>query len=157
MNAKEIVQSKKFKVLVALCGVSLVALLSFASGVVVGLHKARFSYRFGENYERNFATNFGPGMGRTGGMMSFGNNGFRNSHGIVGEILSVSGESLLIKDRNNQESTIRVSGLTVINSGQDTVDITQLKTGDQVAVVGRPGEDGVIDARLIRIFVVNAK
>jgi hypothetical protein len=32
----------------------LVAVASFAVGFSAGLHKARFSYRFGENYERNF-------------------------------------------------------------------------------------------------------
>ena len=66
MDINEIVKSKKFKIAVLVVGVFFVALVSFAGGVAVGFKKARFSYKFGENYERNF---IGPHMRGPMGMM----------------------------------------------------------------------------------------
>ncbi|KKT72071.1 MAG: hypothetical protein UW66_C0015G0012, partial [Candidatus Moranbacteria bacterium GW2011_GWF1_44_4] len=76
MNIQEKIKSKGFQIAVLFVGVIFVALVSFAGGVAVGLKKARFSYKFGENYERNF------------GMMPnrpmFGNDNFPNAHGAIG-------------------------------------------------------------------------
>lgn len=156
MNLKELTQSKYFKVIVVSVGVFAVALVSFASGVAVGIHKARFSYAWGENYERNFvggartmmSSNRGGMMGRFG----FDSRDFRNAHGIAGNVLSVSDSSLIIKDRNNQENAVAVTEKTLIKSGRATVAIGDLKAGDRVVVVGKPGDNGVVNADLIRVF-----
>ena len=64
MSTQEIIKSKKFKIAALVVGVLIVALVSFGGGVAVGFMKARFSYNFGENYERNFVGGpfQGPGM-----------------------------------------------------------------------------------------------
>ena len=68
INMQEMIKSKKFIIASVALGVIIVALVSFATGVFVGFHKARFSYKFGENYERNF---MGPRQNQKGpiGMM----------------------------------------------------------------------------------------
>jgi hypothetical protein len=76
----------------------------------------------------------------------------RNAHGVAGEILSVNDNTLIVKDRDNQESTIRMSEATIVNRGKDTVDMNTLTVGERIVVVGKPQEDGVIAAHLIRIF-----
>src|SRR5512133_1553017 len=133
MNGKEIIQSKQFRVFSAVIGISIVALVSFAGGVAVGLHKAKFSYAWGENYERNFIGNRGNMMGdvrnvrREGeqgwGMMNrFGFDGrdFRNAHGIAGTVLSVSDTNIIINDRDNKESTVAVTEKTLFKrNGED--------------------------------------
>lgn len=163
---KELIQSKTFKIIAGLVGVLLIALLSFAGGVAVGLHKARFSYAFGQNYERNFV---GPRMmngrnGFWGGMMN-GRNGFlggmmgqfegrdfRNGHGISGTIISISGSNLVVKDSNGNENNVVVGNQTIIRSGGSNLQLGELKQNDQVVVVGQPGDNGAIKAALIRVF-----
>lgn len=156
MTMPKIVESKYFKGAAIVCGIVLVALISFAAGVKVGVHKALFSARFGENYERNFM----GGEGRDGRNMppmkkmmdKVTDKGMRNAHGVAGEILSVNDNTLIVKDRDNQESTIRMSEATIVNRGKDTVDMSTLTVGERIVVVGKPQEDGVIAAHLIRIF-----
>ncbi|MCX6766772.1 MAG: hypothetical protein NT170_03275 [Candidatus Moranbacteria bacterium] len=151
-------KSKKFKIAALAVGVVILMLVSFAGGVAVGFHKARFSYKFGENYERNFVG--GPfqepgmmgGRGPQGMMGGFEGNGFRNGHGIAGAIISVADNKIVIKDRDGQENTISVSDQTLIKSGQDTIKIADLKQDEQIVVMGRPGDNGTINADLIRVF-----
>lgn len=157
MSINQITESKYFKGAAITCGVLLVALVSFAAGINVGSHKALFSARFGENYERNFLAGpigegarplppFGEAMDATN------QKGMRNPHGVGGEILSVAENTLVIKNRDNQENTIRVSEATIVNRGKETLTAGDLVVGDKIVVVGKPQDDGVIDAHLIRIF-----
>jgi len=157
MSAQEMLKSKKFKIAALVVGVIIIALVSFAGGVATGLHKARFSYEFGKNYERNFVGGpfQGPGMmdrGPRGMMPDFEGRGFRNGHGIAGAIISVADNKIIIKDRNGQENTISVSDQTLIKRGQDTISINDLKNDEQIVVMGRPGDNGTVNADLIRVF-----
>lgn len=160
MNMKELTQSKYFKVVVASIGVFIVALVSFASGVAVGFHKARFSYAFGENYERNFGG--GPRnmmQGGRGGMMDrFGFPGkingrdFRNAYGTTGTIISISGSTIMVKDKDDKENAVAVTEKTLIKSGRATVTLGELKMEDRVVVIGQPSDNGVVNASLVRVF-----
>jgi len=140
-------------------GVFIIALVSFAGGLAIGFHKARFSYKFGENYERNFVGGPFQGpegmMGRGGprGMTGdFEGRGFRNGHGIAGNIISVADNKIVIKDRNGQENTITVDDKTLIKQGQNTISLNDLKNDEQIVVMGQPGDNGTINADLIRVF-----
>lgn len=161
MNGKEIVQSKYFKVTAIIVGVLIVVLASFVSGVAVGIHKAKFSYAWGENYERNFVGSRAGMMGeksRTGMMERFGlgakfdGRDFRNAHGIAGKVISVSDTGLLINDKDNKENTVAVTDKTIIKKSGETVKLSDIIKDDSVVVVGSPSESGVINADLIRIF-----
>ncbi|MCX6763076.1 MAG: hypothetical protein NT093_04895 [Candidatus Moranbacteria bacterium] len=157
MNIQETMKSKKFKIAALVVGAFILALVSFAGGVAIGFHKARFSYKFGENYERNFVGGpfQGPGMmgrGSRGMMGDFGGRGFRNGHGIAGAVISVADNKIIIKDRDGQENTITVNDKTLIKRGQDTIGINDLKNDEQVVVMGQPGDNGTINADLIRVF-----
>lgn len=145
-------------------GITVVA-ISMAVGVTIGLYKARFSYQWGENYERNFigAPGWDKGMmfGGSGcgdkdgkGYVMHGMRGglFRNSHGLSGSVLSVSENSIVLKDKNNQENVIAISEDTLIKFGGETVAQDDLREGDRVVVLGKPGDDGMVHATLIRIF-----
>lgn len=154
MNGKEIIQTKYFKATVVTVGGLFVVLVSFAGGVAVGLHKAKFSYAWGENYERNFLGGSEEREGKRArsffGKMDM--KGMRNGHGVAGEILSVSGDTLIIKNRENQETSVRVNDGTVMNQGKNALALSDLRGGEQVVVVGKPQDDGVIVAHLIRVF-----
>lgn len=158
MSTNKLIHSKKFKIAVVIVGAVLIVLVSFAAGVAVGLTKARFSYRFGENYERNFAgpRMMGPGPGPMGRFMGgFEGRNFRNAHGLAGTVVSVSGTNLVVKDRNGQENNVAVSDNTVIKSGRDTIKIADLQNNEWVVIMGKPGDSGVINADLIRVFPNN--
>lgn len=160
MSTQEMLKSKKFKIAALVVGAFILALVSFAGGVATGFRKAKFSYKFGENYERNFIG--GPFQGSMGGMMGdrgprgmlpdFEGRGFRNPHGIAGSIISVADNKIVIKDRDGQENTISVSDKTLIKRGRDTIGINDLKNDEQIVVMGRPGDSGTINADLIRVF-----
>ncbi len=155
MSMKQVIESKYFKVGAITGAIFLVILCSFALGVKVGFYKASFSGHFGENYERNFlGGEFRDGrlMPRFGKMMDSDDRGMRNPHGVAGEIISISGDTLVIKNPDNQESSLRIDDATVINRGKQTLALSDLVIGENIVVVGKPGDDGVISARLIRVF-----
>jgi hypothetical protein len=85
-------------------------------------------------------------------MGDFGGRGFRNGHGIAGAIISVADNKIVIKDRNGQENTISVSDQTLIKRGQSTISVNDLKNDEQIVVMGKPGDNGTINADLIRVF-----
>ena len=156
MSTQEMLKSKKFKIAALVVGAFILVLVSFAGGMAIGFRKAKFSYKFGENYERNF-TGHGPsgmmdGRGPQGMMGDFGGRGFRNGHGIAGAIISVADNKIVIKDRDGQENTISVSDQTLIKRGQSTINGNDLKNDEQIVVMGRPGDSGTINADLIRVF-----
>jgi len=112
----------------------------------VGYKKASFSYRWGENYHRNFA---GPRQG------FFGNVSDRNfveSHGTFGQIIKIDGTTLVVRGKNNSEKIIVVKNDTVIRSGGNTVALTDLKVDDSIVTIGEPNNEGQIEAKLIRIM-----
>lgn len=160
---KELIKSKTFIIAAMVLGIIVVALVSFAVGVTVGFGKAKFSYRFGENYERNFIgprpDMMGPGPGPMGmikdKLENLEGRGFRSGHGVAGTIISISDNSVVVKDRDNKENTISVDDKTIINRGRDTIKIGDLKNDDEIVVIGKPGDDGVINADLIRVFSEN--
>lgn len=152
--------SKTVRTSAIVIGILLVALVSFSAGLAVGFHKARFSYAFGENYERNFVGGKFPDRDdrismMRGGMMNspdFEGRGFRNAHGISGEILSITDANIIIKGRDNAENTIAISEQTLIKSGPDSLSVNDLKTGLKVVVIGKPNDTGTINADFIRVF-----
>ncbi|PJA87197.1 MAG: hypothetical protein CO141_00675 [Candidatus Moranbacteria bacterium CG_4_9_14_3_um_filter_42_9] len=153
-------KTKNLKTAAIVVGSLFAILVIFAAGVAVGLKKARFSADFGRNYERNFlGSRFDqdrgmPGRsGPIGGMMrEFSGRDFRNAHGISGTIISITENNLIIKDRDNKENTVAVTDKTVIKKGRDNAQLSDLKQNDQVVIIGKPGDNGVINADLIRVF-----
>lgn len=154
MSANELIKSQKFKIAAIIVGVFLVALVSFALGAGVGFKKARFSYMWGKNYERNFS---GSRMDKNklGLAHEFFGRDFRNAHGISGTILSISDNNVIIKDRDNKENTVTVTNKTIIKNRRDTVKISDLNIDERVVALGTPGDNGTINADLIRVFEAN--
>lgn len=153
MSIKKFTQFKHSGVIALVLGAILIALISFSIGVRVGTHKAKFSFRWGENYEKNFLG--GPMMPPPPGkefFKEFEGKGFRNGHGIAGTIISINGNNLVIKDNDDKENTVTVTDKTVIKKFREDIKLEDLKQDDQVAVIGKPSEEGVINADMIRVF-----
>jgi len=146
MDYNKIFQSKTFKTAFWGIGGLVVLLLVFGAGMAIGFKKANFSFRWGENYHRNFG-------GPRGGMFNdFMGRDFMNAHGNAGSIIKVDGNTLIIKGQDNVEQTIVVSDQTMIRRQQDNLKVFDLKVDDRVTVIGSPNKEGQIEAKLIRVF-----
>lgn len=127
--------------------IGLIALLVvFKIGMFVGYEKANFSYRFGQNYERNFIE---P---RRGLFEDFDDRHFMEAHGVMGEILKIDGSILVVNDRDNIEKRVLTGNDTVIMHFRNKIGISDLKAGELVAIIGTPDNSGSIEARLIRVL-----
>lgn len=136
------------KVIIGL-GIFAVVVCVFGAGVFVGGAKARFSYKWADNYHRNFA---GPRQGFMGNVQNSipmpGN--FIGSHGTFGKIISVSGSSFVIQGK--AEKIVLIGKDTVIENGMEKVSQDKLAVGQSVVVIGSPDNQGQIQAELVRIF-----
>lgn len=129
-----------------------VLMLVFGAGVKVGTIKARYSYKWAENYHKNFA---GPRGGFVGDWRRFPAGDFISGHGAFGEIIEIKDNSFVIKGRENVEKVIVTDEETAITKGRETIK-DGLKVGDRVVIIGSPNEAGQIEAKLIRVFDENS-
>ncbi len=146
MDAKEIFKSKKFKI--AILGIAglIVALLIFQAGIFVGYRKAAFSYNWEQNYPRIFGAP--PG----GFFNDSRDRGYINGHGTVGQIIKIDNNTIIVKGNDNAEKTIIVSDSTTIQSGRQTIKISDLKVDDIIVTIGSPDNSGQIQAKFIRVM-----
>ncbi|KKS95465.1 hypothetical protein A3B05_02970 [Candidatus Giovannonibacteria bacterium RIFCSPLOWO2_01_FULL_43_160] len=150
MDIGNFLKQKNSKIIAISIGALILFLLVFKAGVFVGYKKASFSYKWGENYHRNFA---GPREGFFGDLKrGFGDKDFIDAHGIFGTIIKIDGNIILIKGKDNVETAVLVSDTTVIRRGRETIKPADLKTDNHIVIIGSPTEQGQIDAKLIRLF-----
>lgn len=148
MDLKKIFNSRAFLIATWSVGGLIILLLVFKSGVAVGYKKAGFSYRWGENYHRNFA---GPKGGFFEEFVSDRKN-FIESHGVVGQVAKVDGATLIVKGRDNVEKIIITNDNSVINRFRETIKLSDLKADDYIVIIGSPNDAGQIEAKLIRVI-----
>ena len=135
-------------VLIGLGG-SIAVILIFGAGVRVGEIKARYSYRWAENYHKNFAGPRGGFMGGDWRRMPRGE--FIEAHGAFGEIIEFKDNGFVIKGRGDVEKIVVTTIETIVKKGMETMK-DSLKVGDQVVIIGAPNGEGQIEAKLIRTF-----
>jgi preprotein translocase subunit YajC len=126
-----------------------IIVLIFGFGILVGEKKARFSYRWAENYHRNFA---GPQGGFFSDWRSFPRGDFISSHGVFGQIIKIEESAIIIKDGNNMERIVAVKDGTIIERLRETVKISDLRVDDFIVVIGEPNDSGQIEAKFIRFL-----
>ena len=136
------------RVIVGLAGF-VVILLVFGAGVEVGTMKARYSYRWAENYHQNFA---GPKDGFFSEWRNFPRGEFINPHGVFGSIIKIDGNIVITKSKDDVEKTVLVSENTLIQKGRETIKSSDLNVEENIIVIGSPNEQGQIEAKLIRVM-----
>jgi hypothetical protein len=158
MTLKEFFQSKAFSILLYSMGVILLGFVIFTMGLLMGYHQASVSYRWGENYYRNFVG--GP---KEGDFQGLGRKEFINGHGLLGTILSITAVNdtdtngatgskiLVVKDKDNTEIIVLVTPATAIRKDRDTVSLQDLQVSMNIVALGSPNDQGQIEAKLIRI------
>jgi hypothetical protein len=157
MDFNKLFQQKTFKTgIIIICAI-IVLLLVFKVGVVVGYKKAQFSYRWGENYHRNFA---GPRGGFLGDFRrGFLDRDYINAHGVFGSIIKIDSSTdvgraatIIVESGDNVEKNVLISDKTIITNRREAIKASDLKVDDRVVIIGSPNEQGQIEARFIRVF-----
>ncbi|MFA5368980.1 MAG: hypothetical protein WC303_03235 [Candidatus Paceibacterota bacterium] len=147
MDFNKFFQSKTFNAIILLVVALIVLLLVFRLGMMVGFKEANFSYKWGENYYRNFA---GPAKDFPNNMM--GPDDFMDAHGVMGQIIKIDGSSVVIKDRHETEKVVVINDETVIKNLKQNLELNDLKEGNWIVVIGEPDDSGQISAKLLRIL-----
>ncbi len=90
----------------------------------------------------------------------------RSGHGVVADIDSVAGQTLLVTDRQGERRVIQVTPDTRFLAGSarpsarvgegGLAQFPELHPGARIIVLGRPRDDGVIEARVLRIIPADA-
>lgn len=144
---RSLTDSRPFIVILFTLFILLIISVIFEAGVLFGMHEARLSYRWGENYAMNFG-------GPRGGFMPMmdGLPPAPNGHGAFGQIATTTLPTFIITDPIHPEESIRVGTSTIIKDGANTVTTAALTRGTYVVVLGTPDAEGSIDASLIRIM-----
>ncbi len=133
--------------------VSFVVVLGvFLLGIFVGYRKAEYSFRWEENYERNFGGPEKTVPQKLSIHRAPVGTGYMNAHGMSATVLKVDDHVLVVTGRDNIEKTVLVSGQTRIQKGRTPLSVSEVKPDDQLVVIGAPTREGSIEARLIRIF-----
>ncbi len=125
-------------------GIAFAAVTILAIGIAIGQHKARFSLRWGQNYDRQFG---GPRR-----IVPGGPRGFFGGHGTAGVVIKKDAKSLVVESRDNAEKVILVSDDTKIIERRQEIKFKDIMEDDNIVVIGSPDDKGRIKARLIRIF-----
>lgn len=136
--------SKFFKITAVILAELILLIGAFSVGTKVGFRKAVFTYSWSQNYPNNFG---GSKM-----MPPPPNGQFFNPHGMDGTILSADKNTLVIKDGDNNEKTVIISAQTAIRQNFQSLGPTDLKTGEEIVVIGEPNPQGQIEAKLIRVL-----
>jgi hypothetical protein len=152
MNEDKEIKIKKDTLKKVIIGIAVfvIAFLIFGTGIFIGEMKARFSFRWAENYHQNFG---GPRGGIFGDWrMVPPNSEFIEGYGTVGQIIKTEGSTFVIKGRGDMEKIVLIKDDTVIKRGRTDVGFDNLKVDEYVVIIGEPNDVGQIEAKLIRVL-----
>jgi len=151
MSLKDLLNSKKFRAILMVFGCLVVLVFVFSAGVFVGNEKAKFSYGWGESYYKNFVDPRGPVAALPGIQDPFWNQNYISPHGLSGQIIEINNWGFVIAGTNQTEVPVEVDDNTIIRDRHNNLKFSDLKIGEQAVVIGAPGPQGEIDAKLVRV------
>jgi hypothetical protein len=153
MSSSNIFESKLFRIIILSTVGLIILVFVFGLGVFVGTKKADFSFRWADEYHRNFG---GPQGGLFGNFMGTDKE-FANANGVFGQIIKIDSSNgagqvgnLTVKDKDNVEKIVFVNNDTSIIYQRKNIKFSDLKMGDNIVVIGEPNNNGQIQAELIR-------
>ena len=126
----------------ALC----ILVASFQLGVMIGYRKAMFSYRWGEEYHRNFG---GPARGF---MPNPRQEPFFGGHGTTGIVLTVDGSEISMRGEDGVERIVVMTDHTKISRARTPAKKEDIKPNERIVVIGRPTDQAKLEALFIRLF-----
>ncbi len=141
MDLEHVHQSKLFRGILIGIVATILILMVFKAGELVGYRKAAFSSHLGDNYYRAFEGGRPP----MGGMLPGG-------HGAAGKIISINLPTFVVDGPDGIEKTVVIDDDTAIRRFRDTITADALRVDDFVTVLGEPDGEGHVTAKLIRVL-----
>ena len=143
---KEFVSSKKFETAIVIIGILAGMFIVFHAGVEFGEHRAMYADSAGNNYYRAF----GPSDPHKDGPFGAFFDDVTSGHGVSGTIASITGSTITVTDKDGTEKIVQIGSDTVIRKDRTTIALSDLQVGDTIVAIGSPGDNGEIDAKIIR-------
>lgn len=145
---KEMLKEKLPYIIATALVVLALFILIFKLGTIIGFKRASFACQWGENYKNNFAGEkrdfFLPPPPMMMGKQP-------RPHGLFGTIIKYENSNLVIKDGNNEETVVLINNDTKIFNNDGTENQMQLSPESRVVVIGRPNNQGQVEAKIIRV------
>jgi len=142
---KEFLQSSVYTRLLFALGTLLAILLIFSAGMAVGYERASF----GKDWDTNYYGNMNR-FQRAMVPFEHGDDNL-NSHGAIGNISSINLPTFMVNGPHQAEQIIMVGSSTIVRLMRSPATTGDLKSGQQVIVIGAPDQEGRIRATFIRI------
>jgi hypothetical protein len=138
--------NRTVKIVLGILVVVIIAGGSFYGGMVYGKSQAQTAL---PNFEGMAGM---PGMAGQGGTRPSGQSGSNSGRGgmLSGEIVSINGGDVTLKDTSGQEIVVHVTNTTLIQE-QAEVTVDALAAGDTMFVSGTKGDDGSYTARSVQV------
>lgn len=143
--------NKKIKWLIFTVLILILLIIFFKLGVYWGYKKNSFSYNWCRGYQRNFDPGFYSGGGFNK-MRKFDKEPFLRGYGISGKIVLIKDSGFVLEDSDGIEKIILVFENTILKKNGLNIKFSDLKEGDFVVILGKPNQNGEIEAKLIRVF-----
>ncbi len=140
-------QEKKWTLRGVIIGLALFIglLLIFKAGVFIGMEKAEYTDQLN-------ARNPQAVQGQRFGMMrGLTDRGMMSSSSTIGVISKIDGTTLTVTEKDGTEKTVVVDDKTIIRKDRAEIQVTDVKTTDQVVAFGQPDQNGNIIATLIHV------
>lgn len=78
--------------------------------------------------------------------------GHHGRHGTFGVVDQIGNETLVITDHDNNKRQIIITVETIFKRHREQIAPTEVRVGDRIGVIGQPGEDEEIEAKVIWIM-----
>lgn len=134
----------RMKWLIVGVGIAFAVVAVFSFGVFIGEQKARFSFRWSQEYRSMFGR---PPIGPGGPP-----EGLFGGHGTVGVVIDRKADQLLLKSPDNVEKVILIGKSTHLVRQRQEIKPKDIRNGDRAVVIGSPDNKGRIEAKLVRIL-----
>jgi hypothetical protein len=147
---RDFMHTTKFTKILIGVGCLIIALIIFQAGMAVGLRKASFSYGMGNVY---FRQTFGEPKGGPRMMIGgFFGEDFASGHGAAGRIIKINLPNVVVLGPDNIEKTVTIKDDTQIVRFREKITAADLKTDDNIVVIGVPNSSSQVEAKLVRVM-----
>ena len=108
-------QSKTYKIVLAIFVSLVISVFIFQAGIFVGYHKAAFSYHLGERYYETF------GKPHTRSFFGMKREDFSGAHGVTGTIIKIDLPTIIIEEAGHIPKSIHTGAGATIKHRRITV------------------------------------
>lgn len=126
---------------------------SFITIIVIAVVVGALGFFGGMQYQKSKGGSFAPGrfqngLNRPSGTQARG--GFQGGRPVSGEIVSIEENTITVKTQDGSSKIVIYSDSTKVNKTSEGSK-EDLKTGEQIMVIGTEGTDGIVTAQSISI------